>query len=868
MNVMNRFTLRSLKANRKWTVVTLIGIIISTSMIAAVSTFGASFMELMRNEAIATDGNWHARVSDVHMKDLPLFENADFVDEISLSRDLGYAIMEGSKNENKPYLFIRQLDTNSSANYPTELVEGRMPQNSSELVIPEHLEANGGVKYRLGDTLTLEIGRRTNPDGSEGFSYDQYSPYQWESEDSAEEIFVAEQTHSFTVVGVIKRPNFEPTWAPGYTAIGFLDPQALEAGDTVSVTLLVKKLRNRLFEDVITLAEQAGLDAHHIEWHKELLRYSGVVASDNVQNMIYGFAAVFIVIIMVASVSLIYNAFAISVSERVSQLGMLASVGATRQQKRRSVYFEGFLLGIVGIPLGILGGIAGIGITLSAIEPLMESFANFYSGGLTLYVSPLSVVIAAVLAAITIFVSVWIPARRASQIMPIDAIRQSKEIQLTNKAVRTSRLTRALFGLEGEIALKNLRRSRKKYRATVLSLVISLVLFLTVSYYTEMMGRSSSFVEEGYNFDLVVSYTNVPRAEVQEANAKIAALELATDMAAGENTNGLFRVESGWLSDLARRIHTPDGQESADLEVQLYYFDDAAFDRYVRSLGADPQEYHDPSHPKMILINYGLTRIDGKRAAGELLSIKPGTTLRFFRDPAEENAVELEAGLLTDQRPMGLVTASFSQIDAVVSREVFDSLPDELKSLDFNNNPSFQQLFLNSTNAEKLETEIQVLVQNLTGRTYVTNIAGMAQREKNLMTVMGVFVYGFITLISLICIANIFNTVTTNVALRRREFAMLRSVGMTPKSFNKMIRFESFFYGLNALLYGLPISVAVSLLLHQLQTDVFEIVFSLPWASYGVAIVLIFIIVGATMLYSSAKIKKENIIDALKTETM
>ncbi|WP_326975450.1 ABC transporter permease [Caproicibacter sp. BJN0012] len=865
MNVMSRFTLRSMRANRKWTVVTLIGIILSTAMLSAVSTFCASFTELMRNEAIADNGNWHAMVSGVRMRNVSAFEGAGFVDKTSLSRDVGYARLAGPKNEDKPYLFIRQFDKNSSQSFPVKLIEGRMPQNESELVLSEHLETNGGVKYKVGDKLTLETGKRVSPDG---VSLGQSVPYQGEpGADSEGETFVPGQSRAYTVVGIMARPNFEPTWAPGYTALSFLDKRTLAPDDTVTVTLLAGKLGHGFFGDVSALAQSAGLDDSHVSYNTELLRYSGIFANDSAQNMIYGFAAVFIAIIIVASVSLIYNAFAISVSERVSQLGMLASVGATKRQKRRSIYLEGFLLGITGIPAGVLVGIAGIGVTLSVIRPLMESFTNLSAAeGLALHVSLLSIVAAVLLAALTIFISVWIPARRASKIMPIDAIRQSKEIRLTRKAVKTSRLTRTLFGFEGEIALKNLKRNRKKYRATVLSLIISLVLFLTVSYAAKEMNRASGAVETGYNFDLAVSYTNVPTAEAGAANAKIAALEGVTEAAAIEKTDGFLPLQSTQLSDLVRRLYTEG--KTYSMGTTLYCLDDASFDRYVHSLGADPKEYRDTENPKMILINYGQAYFNGKRAAGELFSGKPGGRLLFSHDSSGKTGVELEVGLLTDRRPIGVLVSSLDSASAVVSHEVFDSLPDEMKSIDSRGNPSFQQLFLSCDDADALETKIQELLKGVSGRTYVFNVASQARSERNVMLVLGIFLYGFIILISLICIANIFNTVTTNVALRRREFAMLRSVGMTPKSFNRMIRFESVFYGLKALLWGLPISLAVTLLLHNLQADVFDVGFSLPWASYGVAVILIFVIVGVTMLYSSAKIKKENIIDALKTDAM
>ncbi len=876
MNVMKHFTLRSLRANRKWTVVTLIGIIISTAMIAAVSTFCTSFMELMRSEAIADNGNWHAAVSGVPIGNVSAFEKAGFVDESSLSHDVGYARFANAKNESKPYLFICQLDENSNKIFPIQLTLGRMPQNDRELVLSEHLETNGGVKYSVGDTITLDIGKRMSP---EGISFGQQNAYQGEaSTDSHGEIFVPEQTRTYTVVGIIGRPNFEPAWAPGYTALSFLDTQTLSPDDEVTVTLLSKKLNRKLYENVAQLASDLGLDESHISYNTGLLRYSGIVANDSAQNMLYGFAAVFTVIIIIASVSLIYNAFAISVSERMSQLGMLASVGATRKQKRHSVYFEGFLLGIIGIPIGILAGITGIGVTLSVIRPLMASFMNLSSAqGLSLHVSLLSVATAFLLAALTILASVWIPAQRSSKIMPIDAIRQSKEIKLTGKAVKTSRLTRRLFGFEGEIALKNLKRSRKKYRATVLSLIISLVLFLTVSYYAQEMNRASGAMETGYNFNLLVSYINVPAAEASEANAKIAALEGVAEMAAAETASGFFLMENTQLSELLRRNYASDG-EAFPLITTFYCFDNASFDRYAGSLGIDPQAYRNPDNPKIILVNYGQNYLNSKRIAGEILSVSQGDILSLSRNEMggtgekgereAENSIELEVGLLTDQRPMGVLVSSLNSISAVVSREVFDSLPASLKSIDSNGNPGFQQLFLNCEDADGIEVKIQELTHGVSGRRYIYNVAAGARSERNMMLVLGIFIYGFITLISLICIANIFNTVTTNIALRRREFAMLRSVGMTPKSFSRMIRFESIFYGLKALLYGIPISAGISLLLHNIGSEVFEFGFSLPWASYGAAIVLILVIVGATMLYSSSKVRKENIIDALKTEIM
>ena len=851
-------------------------------MIAAVSTFCTSFMALMRNETLANTGNWHAMVTDVKMRDVSAFENAGFDPEVTLSQDTKYARLASSKNENKPYLMIRKFDEKGDKNFPVKLITGRMPRNNGEIVLSKHLETNGGIKHKVGDTLTLNIGKRTYPGAPADFTYGQDDAYQGKvfyknGEYIGGEVFTPEKFKKYTVVGIFKRPNFESSWCPGYTAITRLDKEVLGPDDTVTVTLLAGKLRHTFFDEVAAVTKSIGVDSSHILYNSELLRYSGVMADNSAQNMIYGFAAVFIAIIMIASVSLIYNAFSISVSERVRQLGMLASVGATMRQKQQSIYFEGFILGIIGIPLGLLAGVAGIGVTLSIIRPLIKSSLHLSSEiGLVLHVSFASVAAAAVLAALTIFISVWIPARRASKTMPIDAIRQSKEVKLTRKTVRTSWITRAIFGLEGELALKNLKRNRKKYRATVLSLIISLVLFLTASFYTKTIKVSSSSMDEGYNFD-IASYIEATDSEMRKINNEIASLEGVTNIAEVKDTAGHFLPDKTQLSKLGRRLISSDDNKDHSLTATLYSLDDTTFNRYVRDLGADPKEYRDPSHPKIVLINYGQDYVNGKRTAGEIFSIKEGDHLRFCVDAPDKaepddvvKDVQLDVGLLTHQRPMGVYKPSLYNIAAVASKDVFDSLSNPVRTYltDSDEESSFRVLVMTAKNPDAVETQILKLTQGLEDRTHIFNVTAQARREYNMMLVLNIFIYGFIILISLICTTNIFNTVNSNISLRRKEFAMLRSVGMTPGSFNRMIRFESIFYGLKALLYGIPISIAIALLLYRIQSDVFDTGFSLPWASYAAAIVLIFAIVSMTMYYSSSKVRKENIIDGLKVDGM
>ena len=874
MNVMRSFTLKSLKRNKKRTIVTIVGVIISAAMLTAVSVFFSSFASLIQRDTIASDGNWHAEVQDVLMQNVETITGNDKLDSIVISRDLGYSVLEGSVNENKPYLLVRQYSENGYEQMSVKLLEGRLPQNSGEVIVSETIENSAGIVYSIGDTLDLTLGQRVNAAGEE-IDENLNLNYVYEEDGTGrtlDDVLVPESKASFTIVGIMTRPTFEQSWSAGCGVLGYLDTSALSPTDQVDALLTMKTVSNDIFSEVESIANQAQAQGG-VEFHNELLRYYGVVSYDNVLTFLYTFAGIIVLVIMLASVSLIYNSFAISVSERSRQLGLLSSVGATKRQKRYSMYYEGFIIGLIGIPLGLLAGIGGMAVTLTAIQPLLDSFFNV-SEGMTLdLVVPLwSVGATIVLAAITIFISVYVPARRASRITPIDAIRLSQDLRLSRRAVKTSGLTRALFGFEATVALKNLKRSRKKYRATIVSLTISIVLFLTVSMYASMTQSIYGVTEDGYNFDISVSYSNVSDTQRDSTNESIASLDLVTGHTQTMRRGGNISISEDLLSDSVKKVYGAVDEASL-FGADLVALDEESFRAYADSLGASAQDFDDTASPKAILINFGqsyYSMSDEKitKISGDILNVQKGDELSFYTDPENrDDAAALTIGAITDKRPMGTLTQSLTNVTLVVSEEVFHAVVSSISSLAPEGLNS--TIFVTTSDDQKLEKQLSQVLQALPSSSYyVFNIQSASRSQQSVLTFLGVFVYGFIILISLICIANIFNTVSTNIALRRREFAMLRSVGMTPGGFNRMVRFESVFYGLKALLFGLPVSVAISYLLYTMQQSVLISGFTLPWESYGFAVLMLLIIVFTTMLYSTHKIKRENIIDALKDEAL
>ena len=873
MSIIGSFTRRSMRLHRKWTVVTIVGVVIATAMISAVSSFSSSILDLEKRETIADNGNWHAVIGSMPAKGVSVLQNSSYLSSVSLSRDLGYSVLNGSTNPDKPYLYVRQFDAASMRTYNVKLVSGRLPRNSREITLSQHIETNGGVKITAGEKLTVTLGKRVEQ-GAPDMVLDQNTPYQGKPttrKDGAYsgESFAAGATQTYTVVGIIARPSFEPTWAPGYTAIVGMDDAVLSPTEKVNAAVLVKHPTHSIYDKVDALAKQAGADVKNVSFNNNLLHLSGVFGADNLQMTLYGVMGVILLIILIASASLIYNAFAISVSERTSQLGMLASVGATRAQKRRTVYLESFYIGLIGIPLGVLGGIAGIGVTLAAIQPLLASFLNLDNGdSLRLIVSPTAIILAVVVAALTLFVSAWIPARRASRITPIDAIRQTKEIKLKARTVKTGGLTRRVFGFEAELALKNLKRSRRKYRATVVSLVISLVLFLTAAYYPAFASVASSTTQDAQNYDEVLSFSNSD-SDARTAFDTLSKLDVVTKWARtqGFSVNGGgdgLTIPASMATPLMKKYVKPQTNGSYSVTAQIYSYDDQTLKTLCGEAGVDEKALEDPDHPAVLVFNEAKTVQNSVFTAGAPLAVKTGDTLRFGGTDKGGNtgvrAVTVAGVIQT--APMGMGRFPFDYVQLVTSETGYSTLSSLLAGGNDEHNSLY--LYLNTTDS----AQVQQAANGLKVHPYIYDVKEEAQREQNLNLVLEIFLFGFITLIALICVANMFNTITTNVALRRREFAMLRSVGMTPKGFGKMIRFESLFYGLKALLWGLPISFLIGVLLNRTVNSSVTVGFVFPWQYYLIAVIVLFLIVLSTMLYASAKLRHENIVDALTGEDL
>lgn len=779
-----------------------------------------------------------------------------------------------AKNEysEDEFLYIKAYTEEALKNMKIRLIDGRLPKNENEIVLSTTFFDGKENEPKIGDTITLEIGKRMS-DGEELIG----SP----KEDN--ETFIKSETKTYLVCGKIQRPDFEKSTDNYTSGVTFLNEEKALTVKNVDIGVISKNVKD-LYKDTEEVAEKLGLyyenalgnKTYNIKYNEYVLAFKGVNSTNGFNEMLYSVCGILITVIMVGSILVIYNSFAISVSERKKQFGMLASIGATKKQIKKSVIYEGAILGSIGIPIGILAGISGIGITLNIVnellKPMFESEGVNWS--LSLVVSWNAIIVAIILIGLTIYLSVMIPAKRASKASPIETIRGNSEIQIKAKKLKTPKFIRKFFGIEGEMALKNLKRSRKKYRTTVISLMISIILFVSVSGFVDYMysGFDAMYTDVDYDYSIILYGTNVEN-EIRQKQ------EIKTQLENSDNIDKLTISESVYRytilqeedldMDMRKNIHNKKEIEeifSKDengytIAVQIMSLTNKQMKEYLKQFGISSLKDN-----QGILINYS-NMIRSAKIEGNITSLKDKDNLKvnMYEKDNEDGEVKakeksFEIAKVTDKMPFGITNMDIPKSILIVNEDVIN---------EENENTYTTNIVFTAKNEQELKEELKQMESKYNGlQLYITNVKENIQSQRNLKMIINIFLYGFIVLISSIGIANIFNTISTNINLRKREFAMLKSIGMTDKGFKKMLNLECFFYGTKALMFGLPIGVIICYFINRGFGNMVEFVFNLPWRSIIISIVSVYLVVFITMIYSTSKIRKENIIDVLRDENI
>lgn len=860
MNLLNRLTLKNLRLNKKRTLVTIIGIILSTALITGVATLVSSFRSTIIEYEKQDSGDYHYVFYNVPADDLKYIKNNRNVEDVYLNEDLGYSLLDGSKNEDKLYLYLKAYSKGSIEKLGIELKEGRLPENDNEVVISSHIKSNGGVEYKIGDELDLKLGERI----SDGESLDQGKALDEERSES----FVLRNEKNYKIIGIIERPNFdiEPYTAPGYTVLTILNENDIKGSLNVYVRYKDVKKHLATTAQIIGIDEQVlkrisdpsngmisesdteilGNAKYVFSKNDSLIRWENLELKEATRNVLYTVSAIVIVIIIVTSVFCIRNSFEISITEKTRQYGMLASVGATSKQIRKNVLYEGLILGLIGVPVGILSGLIAIFVLLKVISHILKSFLGFEFIFTT---NLLAIAISILLAGITIYLSARKSAKRASKISPIEAIRNTDDIKIKAKKLRTPRIIKSLFGVGGDISYKNLKRNRKKYRTTVISIIVSVSIFIAMSAFIEYAFGTTSVYYKDYDYNLIVN------GRTSEINQLLEIVKNDTVKKYSINRNLVAEVAGREL-----RNHYTSEKKNADESLGMINSNDekdyanlvaVGKDEYMRFLSKNGLKYDDVKD-KVILNDSAKTYIDSKKAYSmyRIYDYKKGDHISAS---INGKSTDLEIAAIVDSVPMG---PYYSNGMFIVSDEFFD----KYKSKE----DMSVSLYMDSSNPNELEE----IVRKSNIGSYVENIETIAKEQNAMMLAISIFLYGFIAVISLIGVTNIFNTITTNMELRQKEFANLKSIGMTKKEFNRMIRLESVLYGGKALVIGIPIGVGLSYLLFKAFGISYEMTYELPFKAIGISIVVVAILIWVVMRFSLKKINKQNIIETIRKDNI
>ncbi|MBQ9893987.1 MAG: FtsX-like permease family protein [Ruminococcus sp.] len=884
MNVFHKVTLETLKKNRVRTIVTIIGIILSTALICAVTTSVASFLEFGKKIVIQQEGDWHGCTSVESYDEFKKIEDASEVSKAFCYSNIGNAKMNYEREAYSQYDPILAANEEFFNSMPVNIVKGRLPESSDEIIFtPFVLEYMYKSKYKVGDKITFDIGDLEILDDDEAESkYD----------------FKYKTSRTYTIVG-----EYDSMLLDGDLMTLDDGGEALcDNADEYAVYFKMKK-PNKVYS-FMSNNDLIG------STNDELLAFSGVAKNGSSMLILCGFATFLIALIVFGSIALIYNAFAISINERTKQLGLLSSVGATRKQIKKMIGYESFIVSVIGIPLGIILGIAGIETTFALLGDKLASISEMSADNikLKLVISPIAIIASILIAQFTVRMSSWIPTVRAQRVTAVEAIRQNNDIK-SGKKVRTPKLVYKVFGFPGMLAHKYFKRNKKKYRATIVSLFMSIVLFISAASFTTYLVESAetSFDSLSYDIEVVINDNediSKDSEQVEELFNKMKAIDDVTDSAytLTSDATGFFSADD--MSDYVKDTHSANDENKYELTMNISFISDEAYKKFLKKEGLSESDYMDPDHPLAIVVdgfnmydtftqkyekrymfkhddvtfdssvyvgdkelceNYEFAGWEKGKMKYSKIDRKEGEEPEYkYIDESElYTTKELKIGHITENEPI-FTDDSFTKDTTLYYPLSFrDSM---FTFYDTRDSGGYRFVFTSDDHKNTTKKIREILDDENILLDSVYDYAEEVEMVRNLITIIKVFAYGFIIIISLIAAANVFNTISTNISLRRKEFAMLRSVGMSSKGLNKMMNFECLLYGFKALILGLPVSALINYALFMLVSEGFETKMHMPWNAVALAVFSVFAVVFSTMLYSMSKIKKDNTIDALKNE--
>lgn len=826
MGFYTSLTKKYMSKNKKRTIVTMIGIILSAALISGIGTIAETMIEFNYRTAVEENGFYYGEFNSIKGAKVKYLEDSVNASESIVEEAIGVVPLTNYKNKT---LIINALSDEPKGLIPMEIKEGSFPKNSNEIAVSRITLEKLGQNLNIGSEVDLKVIDKNKN----------------------------QKEKSFKIVGITNSIG-ESESGHNFFATSCIDNINESKDYNVYLTLKSKKDIRAQFEDMSAKADIEKVKDEYqnmvypISYNEALLTIYGQSNYDSFNKFMTNFCIGIGTLVLIATIATVYNAFSISILERKKAFSTLASVGATKGQIKKVVFIEAMMMSVVSIPIGILCGTVALKLVFKIINTFLKESAigimNLH-GVITLRV----VLISFLVVFITIIISALMPAHAAAKTSPIEGIRGQKDYKF--KKVKSGRLIKKIFGVEGQLSYKNLKRNKKKYRITLLSLVFSIVLFLTFTSIEGTFVKTFDIASGSFNYDFYIA-----GAITDGARKKINSVSNIEDITNLSFMTCESKFKESEFTDKAKEMFEVNGDTT--LKSRFCAITDSEIENYIKKSDIDSFNKEEAIKENgVILVNSNIFMGNGNATEFEVLNLKFGDYITLNKENNGEAKVKILK--ITDKVPIGLDKTLKGPL-LITNENVFNNVVNTMK-LDAKTGV-YHSINIKSNDTKKTAKQLEKIESEET-----IFVSSMDEERKNLdqtKIVMRIFLNGFVAIIALISVSNIVNTIQTNIALRKREFAMIQSIGVTPKGLNKILYFESMYYGIMSLFIGLPIGLLINYAIYNGLKKTIAFKYEFPFVYVAITVVAIFTIVYLAAYFPIKKLKKENIIENVKMENV
>lgn len=832
MKSYSEISTRYMKENKKRSILTIAGIALATVLIFAIGTFLLSFKDSMIASARA-DKDFEFRINNLSSSDVDKLINNIEVKNYSIDEESD-SIYNIKGTERQAYIYNGDKNIYKRI-LREELLDGKNPSKENEIRIDTYIQKF--LNVNVGDKITLV---------------------------SNDDLY---KEKTYTIVGIVKSTGGYSTDSP-LQLDGYFNSNKLDDKKSYSAWINLKSEKNKQ-EIISKVLNDCGIEMNEERKsdNSSLLYLTGNGGNDYTNKALQNMAIFVGVIIVICTITVVYNSFNISVIERIRYFGILKSIGATSKQLRRVIFKEGYLMGLIALPIGCFIGFFalkyGIKIFIGDSIMLIDNFkVSFY---------PSIILLTAIVIGITIFLSLIGPVRKVNKLSAVDAMRNKNEIKMGKIKRRKNRVIGRIFGVEGSIAYKNIRRTPFRFIITVIALTISIILFNVFYGFMDFTRQtiSQQFMYVPFDGQLTKEIATDPFSD--DEVEQLESLQFISDMSAyyTRETNlkiPVSSIDSKYEEKMNGMSSVSYSGNNANVFVSTYV------GRGIKELEICKDYIIEGNLNEEDLNNGGVVVVDGTvirndKGDKEIIrttNYKVGDKIKVQRpdnnseNPTDKDFYEATVVAITNKDPfMGMYSGN--GIELMYTQKGYEKLVGEVE---------YNRFLFNYGNNE--ENRIKALeyfdsIKDTTNYIY-SDVNDQLKEIDDIYAQVEFFVYCFIIVITIISIVNIFNTISTNLLLRKKEFSTLKAIGMTEKQLKKSVILEGTLYGIIASIIGGLVSALLLALMVKAGAGMADVPYHFDIVAFIASIICAIVVTYISTLVPLRRLKKLTIVEGISDE--